>query len=53
MPNISNIIRKHWNILNIGRTLQWLFQEETITAFKTNRNLKELIVSNCIENGKI
>ena len=30
-----------------------LFQEEPITAFKRNRNLKELIRSNCIENGKI
>ena len=48
MPNISNIVRKHWNILNISRTLQGLFQEEPITTFKRNRNLKELIGSNCI-----
>ena len=53
LPNISNIVRKHWNVLNISRTLQGLFQEEPITAFKTNRNLKELIGSNCIENGKV
>ena len=50
--NISNIARKHWNILNISRTLQGLFQKEPITAFKRNRNLKELI-GNCIENGKV
>ena len=52
-PNISKIVRKHWNILNISRTLQGLFQEEPITTFKRKRNLKELIGSNCIENGKV
>ena len=29
-----------------------IFQEGAITAFKRNRNLKELIGSNCIKNGK-
>ena len=53
LPNISNIVRKHWNIPNISRTLQGLFQEEPITTFERNRNLKELIESNCIENGKV
>ena len=53
LPNISNIARKHWNILNISRTLQGLFQEKLIAAFKRNANLKELIRSNCIENGKV
>ena len=52
-PNISKIVGKHWNILNISRTLQGLFQEEPITTFKRKRNLKELIGSNCIENGKV
>ena len=53
LPNISNIVRKHWNILNISRALQDLFQKEPITVFKRNRNLKELIESNCIKNGKV
>ena len=52
LPNISNIVWKHWSILNISRTLQGLFQEGPITAFKRKRNLKELTGSNCIENGK-
>ena len=51
--NISYIVRKHWNILNISRTLKGLFQEEPFTAFKRNRNLKELIGSNCIEDEKV
>ena len=53
LPNISNIVRKHWSILNISRTLQMLFQEGPITAFKRNRNLKELIGTNCMENRKV
>ena len=53
LPNISNIVQKHWNTLNISRTLQGLFQEGPTAAFKRNRNLKELIGSNFIENGKV
>ena len=53
MPNISITVWKHWNILNISKTFQGLLQEEPITAFKRNRNLKEIIESNCIENGKV
>ena len=34
LPNISNIVRKHWNILNISRTLQGLLQEELIRLLK-------------------
>ena len=50
LPDISKIVRKNWNI---SRTRQELFQEEPITAFKRDRNLKELTGSNCIENGKV
>ena len=53
MPNISITVWKHWNVLNISKTFQGLLQEEPITAFKRNRNLKEIIESNCIENGKV
>ena len=35
LPIISNIVRTHWNILNISRTLQGLFQEEPIMALKS------------------
>ena len=53
LPNINNLVRKHWNILNISRALQVFFQDEPITAFKRNRNLKKVIGSDCIENGKV
>ena len=53
---MSKIVRKHWNILNISRTRQELFQEEPITAFKRNRNYLEVeieIGSKCIENENV
>ena len=53
LPNINNVVWKQWSILNICKTLQGLFQEGPATAFKRNRNLKELIRSNCIKNGKV
>ena len=39
-------------MLNVNRTLQGLFQEEQIAAFKRNGNVKELNGDNCIKNGK-
>ena len=33
LPNISNIDWNHWNILNISRTPERLFQEQLITDF--------------------
>ena len=41
------------NIINIIRKIQEMFQEELITAFKIDMNLKELIGSNHIENRKM
>ena len=53
LPNINNLVWKHWNVLNISRALQVFFQDEPILAFKKNRNPKKIIGSNCIENGKV
>ena len=53
LPNINNLVWKHWNVLNISRALQVFFQDEPILAFKRNRNPKKIIGSNCIENGKV
>ena len=53
LPNISNNVQNHWSTLYISTTLQGLFQEESVVAFRRKRNLKGLIGSNCIENGKV
>ena len=51
LPNISKIIRKNWNILSVNRSLKNFFQNEPVTAFKRNKNFKELIDSNKIQNS--
>ena len=51
LPNISKIVRKNCNILLINKSLQNFFQNEPVTSFRGNKNLKELIGSNKIENN--
>ena len=41
-PNISKVIRKHWNFLEIYESLKEIFNCQPITAFRRNKNLKEL-----------
>ena len=59
LPNITGIIQKHWNLLQrkkkkiLKKDLQELFEEELITAFKKNKNLKELIQSTSNGKGKV
>ena len=48
LPNISKVVRKHWNILSINNSFKEIFQNERVTAFKCNKNLKKIIGSNKI-----
>ena len=41
LPNISKVVRKHWKILFINKSFKEIFQNEPVTAFKHNKNLKE------------
>ena len=43
LPNISKIITKNWNILQISRTLQKVFGKKPMITYKWNQNLGELI----------
>ena len=52
-PNISKVIRKHWNLLEIYEFLKEIFNCQPITAFRRNKNLKELIGTNKIEKNKV
>ena len=45
--------QKNWNLLAINESLKEVFNCEPITAFKQNKNLKELIGSNKIEKNKV
>ena len=53
LSNLTAVVCKNWNILQTNKNLQELFQEQPITAFKRNKNLKEIIGSTRIENGKV
>ena len=53
LPSISKVACKHWNILCINKAFKEVFQNEQVTAFRRNRNLKELIGSNKIKLNKL
>ena len=53
LPNLTAVARKNWHILQTNKSLRESFQEQPITAFKRNKNLKEIIGGTRIENGKV
>ena len=44
---------KHWHLLHINPNLAEIFQNPPILAFYQNKNLRDIIVSKLIENGKV
>ena len=53
LPNLTAVVRKNWNMFQTNKSLRELFQEQPITAFKRNKNIKEIIGGTRIENGKV
>ena len=53
LPNIKEIIDKHWHLLQINPKLKNIFQERPVIGYRKNRNLKEIIGSNKILNYKV
>ena len=53
LPSLTVVVHKNWNILQTNKNQQKLLQEHPITAFKSNKNLKEVIGGMRIENGKV
>ena len=51
--NLTAVVRKNQSTLQTNKNLRELFQEHPITAFKRNKNLKEVIRITRIENGKV
>ena len=39
-PNISKVIREHWNWLSINESIKEMFNCQPLTAFTRNKNLK-------------
>ena len=51
LPSVRHIINKHWNILQLDKKVKETFKERPILAFRHNKNLKDYIGSNKIENN--
>ena len=44
---------KHWHLLHINPNLAEIFQNPPILAFRRNKNLRDIIGTKLIENGKV
>ena len=54
LPNLKQMIEKHWNILKIDENLATTFnQTKPVVAYRRNKNLKDLIGQTNIKNNKV
>ena len=53
LPNISKIVNRNWNILQINTKFHRVFKDTPIIAFKRSRNLKEIIGGHIVKQGKV
>ena len=53
LPKIKEIVMKHWHLLHIKPNLPEIFQNPPILAFRQNKNLRDIIGTKLIENGKV
>ena len=45
LPNVKQIINKHWHLLQINSNLGSAFEQEPTIAYRRNKNLDDLIGS--------
>ena len=53
LPNVKQIINKHWHLLQINSNVRTAFKQEPIIAYRRNKNLGDLIGSNKILDNKV
>ena len=53
LQNISNIITKHWNILQIPPTLQKVFDNKPMITYKRNKNIGNPLLGHTLQGGKV
>ena len=53
LPNISKIVNRNWNILQINTEFHGVFQATPMIAFKRSRNLQEIIGGHTVKQGKV
>ena len=49
LPNISKIVNRNWNILQINTELHGVFQATPMIALKRSKNLQEIIRSHTVK----
>ena len=53
LPNIEEIINKHWHILSMGSSVKEIFSNlQSMIAFRKNTSLKQLTGTNTIRNNQ-
>ena len=52
-PKIKQIVIKHYQLLYIKSNLAERFQNPPVLAFRRNKNLRDIIGTELIENGKV
>ena len=53
LPNISKIVNRNWNILQINTEFQEVFQTTPMLAFKCGKNLQEIIGGHRVKQEKV
>ena len=53
LPSLKQIINKYWHLLPINSNLRTAFEQEPLIAYRLNKNLRGLIGSKKILDGKV
>ena len=53
LPNISKIVNRNWNILQINTEFHGVFQATPMIAFKRCKNFQEIFGGHTVRQGKI
>ena len=53
LPNISKIVNRNWNILQINTEFHGIFQATAMIAFKRSQNLQAIIGGHTVKQGKV
>ena len=53
LPNVKQIINKHWHLLQINSNIRTAFEQEPLIVYRRNKNLGDLIGSKKILDSKV
>ena len=53
LPQIKEIVMKNLHLLHINPNLSEIFENQPISAFRRNKNLRDIISTKLIENSKV